>query len=49
LRPLPLAAILLAKYSLILLLPLALVAIGIWRYSRGQAQRRELARSFDDA
>jgi ABC-type uncharacterized transport system involved in gliding motility auxiliary subunit len=49
LRPLPLAAVLVAKYSLILFLPLALVAAGVWRYRRSQAQRRELARSFDDA
>ncbi|MCX5794249.1 MAG: GldG family protein [Elusimicrobia bacterium] len=49
LRPLPLAAMLAAKYALILFLPLALVAAGLWRYARSKAQRRELARSFDDA
>ena len=49
LRPLPLAAILTAKYSLILFLPLTLIAAGLWYYGRRKAQRRELARDFDDA
>jgi ABC-type uncharacterized transport system involved in gliding motility auxiliary subunit len=49
LRPLPLAAVLAAKYALILLLPLDLVAAGLWHYGRSKARRRELARSFDDA
>jgi len=49
LRPLPGAAVLLVKYSIILFLPLALVAAGWRRYTRRQALRRELARSFDEA
>jgi len=49
LRPLPLAAVLLAKYSLILFLPLVLIAAGLAHYSRMKAQRKELARTFDDA
>ncbi|MDD5628834.1 MAG: GldG family protein [Elusimicrobia bacterium] len=49
LGPLPLAAMLAAKYALIFLPPLALVALGVWRYRLRKAQRRRLARDFDDA
>jgi hypothetical protein len=49
LRPLPLAAILTAKYSLILFLPLALITAGLWNYYRSKARRRVLARDFDGA
>jgi ABC-type uncharacterized transport system involved in gliding motility auxiliary subunit len=49
LRPLPLAAVLTAKYSLIFFLPLVLVAAGLTRYAQRKTQRRELAKHFDDA
>ena len=49
LRPLPLAAVLAAKYSLIFFLPLVLVAAGLTRYAQRKAQRRELAKHFDEA
>ncbi|MBI5240163.1 MAG: GldG family protein [Elusimicrobia bacterium] len=49
LRPLSLAAMLAAKYSLIFFLPLVLVAAGLTRYAQRKARRRELAERFDDA
>jgi len=49
LRPLPAAAVVAVKYSLLFFLPLALAAAGFARYASKRAQRRELARSYDDA